>query len=313
MLLAQILYSLILQILAFPLILILFLIGWKKNTLERNGRFLRIPVSAHFRIRLYHHAAVDALKVLFGWYGRPIQIRSKDRGKIELLKTKSSLFLSAHFHNWEVMGSWLITKQGIPLLSAALPFFNPRSQCLLKFSRRRLGIPTLDKAVPRSALRHLLANQCFGMLWDQYPAQGNCFIPFLDTTMRVDPLPTFLIEKSEATVFFGALLPSGVFRLIQLSSVSRKNQLSQSSALPLSSFPPPEISTSQPHSPWPLRVAVRYHRVLSLLFRMYPEYYYGLTHRRFKDQITYRISGSVSRETPSNNSVMVSRETKNKT
>ncbi len=148
-----------------------------------------------------------------------------------------------------------------------------------------MGIPVVDRDIPRSALRHILADKCFGMIWDQYPTQGRVVAEFFGIPLRVNPLPGFLTEKSGPNVYFGALLPGGRFRLVQIANAGSAG-----------------IS--------PERLARRYHRVLEFLVRAYPDYWYGLAHRRFKDQISYGEPANVSRETSSLPIQIVSRETK---
>jgi lauroyl/myristoyl acyltransferase len=276
--LTQIIYLVYLHILGLPLFLALFLFGWKKAIVDANLSQLGLPQPVTFRIHFYHHLLLDLLKLLHGNYGRAIRVRAGDQHKLVRLKSGSSLFLSAHFHNWELMGSWLSNTLHIPLLSVALPFKNPTSSFLLRKLRNRLRIQVIDSDITRSALRHIQSGNCLGMIWDQYPSRGDLTALFFFIPLRVDPLPGFLAEKSFAPVFFGVLLPGGQFRLVQI-------------------FHPKTTSIT------PSILARRYHRVLEILVRAYPHYWYGLAHRRFKDQTSYEISRSVSRETTSHNSV----------
>ena len=272
--LTQAIYSIYLQILAIPLILSLFLSSWKKSRIDANLRLLGKTPSLPFRFRFYRNVVLDILRVVHRNYGRLIQVRPRDQGKLQDLRSGPALFLSAHFHNWELMGSWLTTNKDIPLLSMALPFQHPTSQWWLKRLRRRMGIPVLNRDIPRSALKHILAGKCFGMLWDQYPTQGQMAADFFGFPLRINALPGFLTEKSSPNVYFGALLPRGQFRLVQLAQ-------------------------AVPGGIAPERLARRYHRVLEILVRAHPDYWYGLAHRRFKDQISYGKGKhlNVSRET----------------
>jgi hypothetical protein len=285
MLLTQYLYRIYLRGLAAPLILGLVLIQWKKNRVQTNLKLLRLPVTFGFRLRFYAHAAMDALKVLHANYGQPIHSRPRDQLKLNRLRLGPALFLSAHFHNWELMGSWLCVEKNIPLLSVALPFKQPISQFFLKILRRRLRVPIIDTDITRLALRHLQAGRCLGMLWDQSPQQSRVSVPLFSYSVKVDPLPGFLAEKSRAPVFVGALLPGGLFRIVQIA-----------------------------HAPcygWsPEKLACRYHRILEILVRAYPDYWYGLAHRRFKDHALYGVMENVSRETTRRSPLLVSRETK---
>ncbi len=285
MLLTQYIYRAYIRTLSAPLILGLILIGWKKSRIQTNLRMLRLPVTFGFRLRFYINASIDALEALHGLYGRTIISRPRDHLKLNRLRTGSSILVSAHFHNWELMGSWLCIEKAIPLLSAALPFKHPVSQYFLEKHRRRLRIPIIQTDIARLGLKHLRAGKCLGIVWDQYPSHGQVRVPFFSHLVRVNPLPGFLADKSQAPVFFGALLPGGVFRLVQISQRPR-----------------PGLTLE--------KLANRYHRVLEILIRSRPDFWYGFAHRRFKDQILYEVTENVSRETTSSPLHLVSRETK---
>ncbi len=284
MLLTQYVYRIYIRVLSVPLILGLILIGWKKNRIQVNLLLLRFPVTFGFRMRFYTNAAFDALKAVHGLYGRTIASRPRDHLKLIRLRTGASILVSAHFHNWELMGSWLCTEKGIPLLSAALPFKHPVSQYFLERLRKRLRIPIIQSDIARQGLKHLQAGKCLGMVWDQYPSHGQLRVPFFSHLVKVNPLPGFFSDKSKAPVFFGVLLPGGAFRLIQISHSPRRGLTLE-------------------------KLANRYHRVLEILIRSHPDFWYGFAHRRFKDQILYGVTENVSRETTSPPLHLVSRET----
>ncbi|GEM_PF-1710838 len=319
MLAAQIVYSFYLRMLAVPLISILFLVKWKRSRILTNARLCGIAPTPLFFLRFYQSATLDLLMLLHGKYVRPFQIRTRDESKIQALRSGPGLFLSAHFHNWELMGSWLTTQQGIPLLSAALPLKHPASQLGLEWIRKRTRVPVVSQAISRAALRHLKSGKSFGMLWDQYAPRGEIVATLFGQSLRMDPLPSFLRLKTGAPVFFGMLLPGGHFRIVQISTGDRNlsrassdRNLSHSSTLNSDSDQGSlDLSqgSSDSNQASSLRLARRYHRVLEILIRAYPWCWYGFAHRRFKDQVAYEIDGSVSRETPSRVSVLVSRET----
>lgn len=279
--LTQITYSLYLQILAIPMVLLLFLSGWKKTHILANARLCGLHPTSLFRLRFYHGACLDLLKLLHGNYGRPILSRPRDEGKLESLRSGPALFLSAHFHNWELMGSWLTLNSGIPLLSAALPLKHAASHTGLEWIRKRTGVPVIAKAITRTALRHLQSGKSFGMLWDQSPSRSDLTSPFFGHRVRMDPLPSFLALKSRAPVFFGAMLPGGRFRIVKILKAASSHPAS----LVTGSNPDPVASDLAQAAA--LRLARRYHRVLQVLVRAYPWCWYGLAHRRFKDQIDY--------------------------
>jgi lauroyl/myristoyl acyltransferase len=245
------------QAAAALLALALYIGGWKKAVLRENlARCgLRVPF---FRLRFYAHAAGDLLLFLAGRYGRSIRMRSRDQAKLKKLKSGASLFLTAHFHHWELMGGWLIS-QDVPLLSAARPMAQARAQSLLKRLRSRLQSPTLETGVARGALRHLDRQGCFALLWDQRPSRSDLRADFFGHRLRMDPLPAFLHRHRVPDVWFGTLLPDGTFRLLLLSPAGSCR------------------------SPTPEGLARRYHRVLELLVRRHPTWWYGMAHRRFQD------------------------------
>jgi hypothetical protein len=101
----------------------------------------------------------------------------------------------------------------------------------------------------------------------------------------VDPLPAFFVRHPTVPVWIGVLLPKGNFRLLLLAS-----------------------PTSMSH-PTSARLARRYHRVLEVLVRSHPTWWYGMTHRRFLET-GLNFQAGVSRETSVAPELMVSRETK---
>lgn len=274
-----------LRLLSLPLALLLYIGGWKRGTLRENGR--RCGLDAGFsRFRFCLHVSLDFMRLLQGRYGQPIRIRPQDQTKLKKLKSSSSLFLTAHFHHWECMGSWM-SRNGVSLLCAARPLAWPPAEVLLARLRRHLGVATLSSGIPRQALRHLDRGGCFALLWDQRVSRSSVQAPFFDVPLRVDPLPDFLLRHRKVPVWFGALLPDGTFRLLLLSSPA-------TARLPLASH----------------RLARRYHRVLELLIRRHPTWWYGMAHRRFLEAPRAGFNTSVSRETSVASGVMVSRETK---
>lgn len=293
-------YSWYLGTLSIPMILILLILRWKKSRIVTNARLCKLEPSLLFRIRFYQGACFDFLKLLHGNYGRTILARPRDESKLRTLKSSPSLLLSAHFHNWELMGSWLTIVRGIPLLSAAQPLKHPASQFGLEQIRKRTQVPVISRNIPRSALRHLESGKTFGILWDQFSNRGETLAPLFGHLLRMDPLPPFLMLKSRAPVFVGALLPNGHFRIVQIYRGDWNRY-------PISD--PGSVGRQSLNRASADRLARRYHKVLEILIRANPWCWYGLAHRRFKDQVSYEIVGSVSRETPSRTPVLVSRET----
>jgi lauroyl/myristoyl acyltransferase len=235
----------------------LYIGGWKKAVLLENARRCRVNPTL-FRIRWYAHAASDLLRFLHGSYGRMFRVRPQDQDKLKKLKSASSLFLTAHFHNWELMGGWLV-RQGVPLLSAARPMAQAWAQSRLATFRSRISSRVVEKEVPRAALRHLNQGGCFALLWDQRAARSTVRARLFGVPLGMDPLPPFLIRHRACAIWFGVVLPGGTFRLLLLS--------------------PADSASSG--GPSPEQIARRYHRILELLIRRHPTWWYGMAHRRF--------------------------------
>lgn len=278
------LYKLYFLSLSLPWVLLLIMVGWKRHKLRVNTALCGLPYSFGFRVRFYTAVVFDLLRFIHGKYEDGIHPRPRDSEKLRLLKFGSSLYLTAHFHNWELMGAWM-TRQGIPLLSGARSMHNPLSQKCLTWFRSRLGMKVAFHALPRSALRHLNESGCFALLWDQRASGSADTALFFGYPLPMDPLPVFLVRHTSVPVFFGILLPGGSLRLIQLANPDRSRD------------PYRQLSR-------------RYHRVLEFLVRVYPTYWYGLAHGRFQDLVDYGSRVHVSRETSTPSGVMVSRETK---
>ena len=280
----QILYGAYLNLLAAPFLFTLIIIRWKRSQIRINTRLCGLRLTPLFFIRFYYSAVMDLLRFLHGHYGRPIQVRTRDMEKLETLKNGSSLYLTGHFHNWELMGAWM-GRQGIPLVSAARSMAQPLSHSLLVRVRTRLGMKVLFRDIPRQALRHLAAEKCFALLWDQRVPSSDRKASLFGHSLSLDPLPFFLTGHLPVNVLFGALLPNGQIRLVQIANPLRgKKPFSQ--------------------------LGRRYHRVLEILVRAHPHLWYGLAHSRFREVADYSLSRDVSRETMAASEVMVSRETK---
>jgi lauroyl/myristoyl acyltransferase len=264
--------SLYLRIVAFPLALLLYIGGWKRRILLENAQRCGIR-QPFFRLRFCIHAALDFIRLAHGRYGQTIRIRPQDTEKLKKLKSAPAIYLTAHFHHWEMMGAWM-TAQGIALLSAARPMSHPYAQRLLLRMRSRLSLVTVSDRIPRKALHHLEQGGCFGMLWDQRAQDASVRAAFFGQPLGVDPLPLFLLRHRSVAVWFGTMLPDGTLRLLLLA----------------------DPSATLSDSPTSTRLARRYHRVLEVLIRKHPTWWYGMAHRRFLESPPFPSPG-VSRET----------------
>jgi hypothetical protein len=255
--------------LSLGLALLLLALRWKHKTLHDNILLLLPPPPRFSFFRFYLHLSEDLFQFLHGKYDRPISCSAKSRSALNQMKAGSSLLLTAHFHNWEMMGAWL-GLQGVPLLSAARTLNSNWAQGILNRLRRRIRSSTSAEHVVSAALQHTRDRGCFAVLWDQYSPEARFTVPFLGQAAAMNPLPGFVQSRNSLPVYFAVLLPGGEFRIWQ---VAKRGFLS------------------------PERLAKRYHRFLEKLVRSHPTYWYGFCHRRFKNIYSYSSSSNVSRET----------------
>jgi lauroyl/myristoyl acyltransferase len=260
---------------SFLLALGLFLSGWKARILQINLRLLFSPSSSptprFSRFLWYRHLAQALCESLRGRTAGRIHLRPQDASKFQVLRSQPTLFLTAHFNNWEALAGWM-TRQGIPLLGAARPLRSPLFDTLLARLRGRHGVPVVTRDILPRALAHLRAGRCFGILWDQYSPLHRHSSPFFGRPAAMDPLPEILVRRIRPAVMAGFLLPDGTWRLMQLMPAGT----------PL---------------PDPARLSRRFHRALEAVVRAHPTYWFGLCHARFKDTVTYPGRRKVSRET----------------
>lgn len=248
---------------------------WKAGVIKTNLAVFGLPHKGipRFLLTWYFCLTRDILRYLFGYLEVPIRVRLRDRAKLTNLGSSASLLLTAHFHHWEALAAWL-RENGVFLLGSARNLSSPLAQSLLNLLRRRTGVAVVSTQVLPKALAHLKAGHCFGILWDQFSRQSRHSSLLFGMTAAMDPLPEILVRRHAPSVFVGFLLPTGVFRLVQIHFAGK--------ALPSSS-----------------RLSYRYHRVLETVVRAYPAYWYGLCHARLKDTLDYPGGRIVSRETSS--------------
>jgi lauroyl/myristoyl acyltransferase len=219
----------------------------------RMGRFSRLG--------WYQHLAQAFCDSLLGRTPHNFHIRPQDQAKFQVLRSRPSLFLTGHFHNWEALAGWMV-RQGVPLLGSARPLTSPLFNNLLSRLRKRNGVPVVTRNILPRSLSHLRAGKCFGILWDQYsPLHRHCS-SFFGLPAAMDPLPEILVRRIRPSVTAGFVLPDGTLRLVPLM-------------------------TAGASLPDPVRLSRRFHRVLETVIRAHPTYWYGLCHARFKDRISY--------------------------
>ncbi len=217
------------------------------------------PGMRRLRWRLCFHASRDLIALILN-SGKTPAISTRDKMRLDEMKAGPSLLLTAHFHNWEFLGREL-RRQGIALLAAAKPMYSARAEKILQGLRRRAGVPTVSGNVPRTGLKHLQQGGCFALLWDQHAPQSESIGNFFGHPVQMNPLPEFLLGHRPCPVYFGVLLPGNHLRLMPLLSTFEGN--------------------------WETKLTQRYHRVLEILIRKHPEYYYGFFHARFKNAAIY--------------------------
>lgn len=255
------LYAILLKyLLTFLLAPIAWATGFRKTIIRRNLELMKLPSKAGFSGRLAFCAVRDLAALLIGKTASPT-LSPRSKTHLEAMKKGPCLLLTAHFHNWEFFGSGL-EQQGLSLLAAALPLKSDRSEQLLQKLRRRIGVTTVSREVPRNAIRHLQQGGCFGLLWDQHSPGSSHSGFFFGLPVSMNPLPFFLLNQNPCGVYFGILLPNNEIRLVQLMSRFEED--------------------------WEHRLIRRYHRMLEMLIRQHPEYWYGFFHARFKSAATYR-------------------------
>lgn len=266
-------YSLFIYALSGPISTLLWATQWKAKVIRINLAAFGLSrnCGSAFLITWYFCLVRDTLRYLFGYLEAPIQVRPQDQPKLTNLGSGASLLLTAHFHHWEALASWL-RKNGIVLLGSARALSSPLAQSFLDGLRRRNGVVVVSNQVLPTALAHLQSGRCFGILWDQFSKQSRHSAPLFGMPAAMDPLPEVLVRRRAPAVFVGLLLPTGVFRLIQIHPAGAR-------------------------LPSPSHLSRRYHRVLETVVRAYPSYWYGLCHARLKDTLHYPGGRNVSRET----------------
>ena len=268
----------LLRICVFPPALLLaatvWTLGFRKRILRRNFQLMRWNHRAGLYWKICFNASRDLTELLMGLKPQT-RVERRSNAALQAMRENPSLLLTAHFHNWEFLGSFLHRKR-VPLLAAARTLRNPKAQKLLLQLRRRINVPTVSENVPRAALRHLQEEGCFALLWDQHSPDSEYQGRFFGLPVNMNPLPLFLLSHRPCPAYFGIILPNGRLRLVMLLKRFDGN--------------------------WQQRLTQRYHRVLETLIRKHPGYWYGFLHARFKHSATYpghrvRLSEKTTHET----------------
>lgn len=258
--------------------LVLALCGWKWATVQAHRARIRGYLSLRglghtawkSPIRLYvtlvYHAARDLMGFFAAAYPHRITLAPGSESHLQAMRDGPSLFLTAHVHHFEALGSCL-KAEGVPLLAIARPMSRARAQRLLIRLRERIGLPVLFSPRSQAAstvgflrqtLRHVKSGGCLAMLWDQNPpGHAQVTSTFFAMPVRCDSLPVFLHEQNPTMpVYAGYLQPNGQMRLTLLFRGRQK--------------------------PATQKILRRYHRWLMAVTTKHPGYAYWLLHRRFK-------------------------------
>ena len=246
-------------LLALLLTPVVWISGFRRSVIRRNSCLLKLHETRVLRWKLAFCASRDLAALVLGKVPK-IQVDSRTQAHLNVMKKSPSLLLTAHYHNWEFLGSEL-RKRGIPLLAAAQPLKTSWAERCLQGFRKRIGVAVISSDVPRAALRHLQQSGCFGLLWDQHSLNSDYSGSFFGLRVNMNPLPIFLMNHHSCPVYFGVLLPSNKLRLIRLLFRFDGN--------------------------WEEKLIRRYHRALELLIRKHPELWYGFYHARFKNIAFY--------------------------
>ncbi len=256
------LYGLYISTLASIFALALFSFAWKRKTILQNLTITEMKKQIRnenlFLYQFYYDAAQDLFRFLHGVYGKEIFIREKDRKKLNSMQTNGGLLLTAHFHHWEFMGSWL-SQQGIALQAIALPLKITWANNLLRKLRCRIGLKIYSENIAHEAKNFIAQKNTLGFLWDQRydqnKKQSRTQTLFFQQTISLNPLPLYLYKQIPMPIYFATLLPHGQIRICEY---------------PIGYFQSPED------------LIKNYHRWLESLIRIHPTFWYGWAHRRWK-------------------------------
>lgn len=95
-----------------------------------------------------------------------------------LKRGKGAIFVSSHFGNWEMMGSW-VAAQGFPVDFLIGTQHNEKVDQLLVGFRRVMGVGIIRLSTSaRSVFKALKANRVTGLLSDQHASSGGVTLQF---------------------------------------------------------------------------------------------------------------------------------------
>ncbi|MGH9344146.1 MAG: lysophospholipid acyltransferase family protein [Terriglobia bacterium] len=177
---------------------------------------------------------------------------------------KGTLFLTAHFGNWE-LGSFAHGIYGHPVNFVARKLDNPLIDSLINRYRCLSGAKSIDKAeFARPALRALRRNESVGILMDQnMMVSEGVFVNFFGRPASTTASPARVAQKTGAAVVLGLVIWDGALRKYRLrfESVEWISRLDPSEEILLNTE--------------------NFTRILERYIRQYPEQWLWV-HRRWK-------------------------------
>lgn len=162
--------------------------------------------------RCYRGYALAALDMF--WFHRFTRRRLKkymvwDPSFDPVFTKEGFLCLTAHFGNWELMGT-AVAALGYPLMSVAAPLRNPLcDQYLVNFRQKTGQINIPQKGAARRLLSGLKEGYRMAVLLDQNtkPGEGGVFVPFFGRQVPVSATPAALTLKVKTRVMITLCRP----------------------------------------------------------------------------------------------------------
>jgi hypothetical protein len=270
--LAQKLFLLYLQFLAWALSRMLYYGGWKKQIIYLHWKILRtfnstketpfqnLPFArssfSFFRKRLLFNLSFDALFVLHNGKSLPLHMNNDTRQTLKKLQ-KGGLLLCAHLGNFEELGKYL-KQNNIPVKASYLPLKTPWANRGLARLRQKRGNYTHNiNGNPRQILTLLKEKKLFALLADQNnrnirKTESNTPLAFLGQVTHFSPLLNFIEKHHSAPVYLATLIRQNKEYRLELQELENTQNLAR-----------------------------HYAKYLEDTILKYPEHWYGITHRSF--------------------------------
>lgn len=260
--------------------LIFFLFRWKRGIVLKNLNLSKIELNL---LKLYLNTGKDLVCFLFYPATKNFRVYPPHEQKFFDFLNSGGILLTSHFHNWELMGSFLSSHQKIQ--SFASPLKNPLINKWILFLRSKRGYPVIQKNFKLKFYGSVTSNEVIALHLDQYNPKSSLQSFLFNFPFR----PTFnlgnFLGSSPTSVWFFYLHPDKTIRIHKLYSP------------PL--FLNHKVKQIDFEEKYQLQVAKRiigekvssrYFKFLQILIIKYPDYYYGFFHRIFKQTVSYPCS-----------------------